>query len=58
MHAVDGANERRLAAARWADERSHTLRSHRQRDILDGSECTVAGRDVVECQATTITLAS
>ena len=46
MHPVEDAQERRLAAARWADERCHLARLHVQRHAVEHLVIAEPGRDV------------
>ena len=50
MHPVQRAQHSRLAAARRADERSHTARQNRKRDIGDGLKRAVVDVDAVKVQ--------
>ena len=47
VHAVQGAQERRLAAAGRADERRHRARLDRHRDVVDGQEVAVVDVEVL-----------
>ncbi|GAA1139236.1 hypothetical protein GCM10009651_24060 [Microbacterium natoriense] len=51
MHAVQRAEEGRLAAARGADERGDAARLDVERDALDGEEVAVVDVEVVDFDA-------